>query len=77
MDIMVMLPALIIGFLPIILIVGIIIYVTRVVRRTEQRADERLKMDKENFILQQQQMAAITELNSRLTRIENLLKEVE
>lgn len=63
--------------LPVILIIVLIIYVTRIVRRTEQRAEERLRLDKENSALQQQQMQAMTELNNRLTRIENMLKDVE
>lgn len=77
MNMMFSFMTLIMAVLPIILIIGVIIYVTRIVRRSEQRADERLKLDKENFNIQQQQIAAMTELNNRLTRIEKMLKEVE
>jgi uncharacterized coiled-coil protein SlyX len=40
----------------------------------ERRADERLKLDKENATFQQQQ---IQEINNRLTNIEKILKEVD
>lgn len=63
--------------LPVIIFIIIIIFVIRIVRRMERRADERLKLDKEIALSQQQQMQAINELNQRLTNIEKLLKEVE
>lgn len=63
--------------LPLAIFIFLIIYVMRIVKRTERRADERLTLDKEYTAMQQQQMQAITELNTRLTRIENTLKEVE
>jgi hypothetical protein len=50
------------------------IFGIRVVRRMELRADERLKLDKENAALQQRQ---IQEINNRLTNIEKILKEVD
>ncbi|WP_407272870.1 hypothetical protein [Radiobacillus sp. PE A8.2] len=62
---------------PIAIVIFVIIYVSKVVRRTERRAEERLQLDKENAALQQQQMTAISELNQRLQKIENTLKEVE
>ncbi|WP_141434337.1 hypothetical protein [Bacillus sp. 03113] len=63
--------------LPVLLIFFILIYVIRIVRRVERRAEDRLKLDKENATFQQQQMKAINELNNRLTNIENMLKEVD
>jgi len=43
----------------------------------EHRADERLKLDKENTAFQQQQLKRMEELNERMKNIENTLKEVE
>ncbi|MEH7120502.1 hypothetical protein V7128_24235 [Neobacillus vireti] len=63
--------------LPLLLFIFIIIFVMKIVRRFERRAEERLKLDKENSSLQEQQIKAINELNERLTKIENLLKEVD
>ncbi|QED46672.1 hypothetical protein [Cytobacillus dafuensis] len=63
--------------IPLLITILIIIFVIRIVRRMESRADERLKLDKENAVYQQEQMQAIKELNNRLTNIENMLKEVE
>lgn len=76
-DLIFQLFSLLFFLLPIILVVCLIIYIVRIVRRTERRADERLNLDKEYSALQQQQMQAITELNHRLTRIEDMLKEVD
>ncbi|MBD8005935.1 hypothetical protein [Bacillus norwichensis] len=63
--------------LPVALFIVILMYIIRVVRRVENRAEERLKLDKESSALQQQQMKAINELNVRLTNIETVLKEIE
>ncbi len=63
--------------LPIVLFIIILMYMVRIVRRVERRAEERLKLDKESFALQQQQMKAINELNVRLTNLETVLKEIE
>jgi large-conductance mechanosensitive channel len=63
-----------ITFIPFLLILFIIIFGIGVVRRMERRAEERLKLDKENAALQQQQ---IQEINNRLTNIEKILKEVD
>jgi hypothetical protein len=63
-----------IPLIPVILILCIFIFGIGVVRRMERRAEERLKLDKENAALQQQQ---IQEINNRLTNIEKILKEVD
>jgi hypothetical protein len=63
-----------IPLIPILLILCIFIFGIGVVRRMERRAEERLKLDKENAALQQQQ---IQEINNRLTNIEKILKEVD
>lgn len=63
--------------LPVALFIVILMYIIRVVRRVENRAEERLKLDKESSAIQQQQMKAINELNVRLTNIETVLKEIE
>jgi TRAP-type C4-dicarboxylate transport system permease small subunit len=62
------------AFLPILVVILIIIFVISIVRRMERRSEERLKLDKENIKLQQQQ---IQEINKGLTNIENILKEVD
>lgn len=66
-----------VAFLPLIIGILVIVFAIRIVRRMERRADERLKLDKENVAFQQQQLKTISELNNRLTNIENMLKEVE
>jgi hypothetical protein len=43
----------------------------------EARAEERLKLDREQISFQKDQLKANQELNRRLTNIENMLKEVE
>lgn len=63
-----------IPLIPVLLILCIFIFGISVVRRMERRAEERLKLDKENAALQQQQ---IQEINNRLTNIEKILKEVD
>lgn len=60
-----------------ILIIILIIFAFRFVRRLEKRAEERLRLDQENAAFQKNQTEAINELNERLTKIENMLKEVE
>jgi hypothetical protein len=64
----------IIPMIPILIFIFIVIFLANVVRRMERRADERLKLDKENTALLQQQ---IKEINNRLTNIETVLKEVD
>ncbi len=71
------LGSLLIPVLFFIFVIAILIYGIRVVRRADLRAEERLRLDRENASFQQQQMKAINELNNRLTNIENMLKEVE
>lgn len=63
-----------IPLIPVVLILCIFIFGIGVVRRMERRAEERLKLDKENAALQQQQ---IQEINNRLTNIEKILKDVD
>lgn len=67
-------PNLFISLIPILIFIIIIVLVIGVVRRMERRADERLKLDKENANLLQQQ---IQEINIRLTNIEKTLKQVD
>jgi hypothetical protein len=62
------------SLIPIIVVIFIIMFVINIVRRFEHRAEERLKLDKENIKLQQQQMQ---EINKRLTNIENILNEID
>jgi large-conductance mechanosensitive channel len=64
----------IISLIPFLLILFVIIFGIGVVRRMERRADERLKLEKENAALQQQQFQ---EIKDRLTNIEKILKEVD
>ncbi|MFY4774134.1 hypothetical protein [Metabacillus sp. RGM 3146] len=66
---------------PILLFIAVLVFVvlfaTRLTRRMENRAEQRLLIEKENSAFQKQQTEAIQELNRRLTNIEILLKEVE
>ena len=43
----------------------------------ERRADERLNLDKENALFQQQQIKTINKINNRLINIERILKDVD
>lgn len=60
--------------MPFLLILIIIIFGISVVRRMDRRAEERLKLEKENAELQQQQFQ---EIKDRLSNIEKILKEVD
>jgi Na+-transporting methylmalonyl-CoA/oxaloacetate decarboxylase gamma subunit len=60
--------------IPILIFISILVFAITAIRRMEHRAEERLKLSKENIALQQQQ---IQEINKRLTTIESILKEVE
>ncbi len=64
----------IIPLIPIVIFIGILIFGISFIRRMERRAEERLKLDKENIELQQRQ---IQEINNRLANIEKILKEVD
>jgi PleD family two-component response regulator len=64
-------------FIYVVMPLVLIIFLVRFMRRSEKRANERLQLEKENIQFQQHQIAAITELNNRLTSIEKLLKEVD
>lgn len=61
-------------FLPFIVILLIVIFVVKAVKRFEQRAEEKLKLEKENNNLLQSKINALEE---RLLVIEKMLKEVE
>lgn len=63
-----------ISVIPVIIFILIVIFLIGVVRRMKRRADERLRMDKDNATLLQQQ---IQEINNRLTNIEKTLNEVQ
>jgi len=60
--------------LPVIFIVLIVIFVVKTVKRFEQRADEKLTIEKENNRLLQ---SKVNDLDERLIGIESMLKEVE
>lgn len=63
--------------LPIVFIVLIIYFGIKYIKCAEKRADERLKLDKESSILQEQQLKLIESLNVRLSRIEKTLNEID
>lgn len=63
--------------IPLLIGLIILIFVIRAVRRMEHRAEERLELDRQNNILQQEQTKKMDEFNQRLTGIELMLKEVE
>jgi len=64
----------VIQLIPIVIFVVIFIFLVGIIRRMEKRADERLKIEKENATLLQQQ---IQEINQRLKNIEKTLLEVD
>ncbi|SHF86413.1 hypothetical protein [Ornithinibacillus halophilus] len=76
-DMIIQLVFFLITLLPIILLIVGIVYLIRFVKRAEQRADERLQLDKENATFQKEQTKVISELNNRLGSIEKVLKDVE
>lgn len=65
---------LILAILPIIIGIFIIIFIVLTVKKNGERADERLKIERENMLVQQNKM---DEMNQRLITIEKILKEVE
>ncbi|MDR0136767.1 hypothetical protein RFW18_03345 [Metabacillus idriensis] len=61
-----------------LLLVAIPLFVIiRIFRRMEARAEERLKLDREQIAFQKEQLKANQEMNRRLSNIEDMLKEVE
>lgn len=64
----------VIQLIPIVIFVVIFIFLVGLIRRMEKRSDERLKIEKENATLLQQQ---IQEINQRLKNIEKTLQEVD
>lgn len=64
----------ILSIIPALIFLLILIFGIRFALRMERRSEERLRLDKENTSLLQQQ---IMEVNERLTKIENILKEVD
>jgi large-conductance mechanosensitive channel len=59
---------------PFIIILLIVIFVVKTVKRFEQRADEKLTLERENNRLLQ---SKVNDLEERLVVIEKMLKEVE
>ncbi|MFD2043383.1 hypothetical protein ACFSTA_03235 [Ornithinibacillus salinisoli] len=68
---------LLLSSLPIILIIIGVVFLIRFAKRTEHRADKRLTIDKNHAQFQQEQTQGMKEISQRISRIENLLKEVE
>ena len=66
--------ALVISLLPIIFVFILIVFIIGIVRGIQRRADERLELDKHRSSLLQQQL---NDIDSRLTVIENMLRQVE
>lgn len=67
------------GFMliPLILAIAAAVFITRLVKRTEQRSEERLQLDKEKSATQTQQLEMLRSLNRRMTTIEKFLKDIE
>lgn len=65
---------LLIAFLPIIVILLIVFFVVKTVKRFERRAEEKLTLERENNNLLHSKVNALDE---RLLVIEKMLKEVE
>ncbi|QKS70094.1 hypothetical protein FLK61_25315 [Paenalkalicoccus suaedae] len=57
--------------------VAILIYVLIVVRKVNNRSEERLRLEKENDAHRQQQAQELNDMKKRLTHIEDMLKEVD
>ena len=62
------------SLIPLVIFILILVFGIRFAIRMERRSEERLKLEKENTSLLQQQ---IQEMNDRLTAIEQILKEVD
>ncbi|WP_217587306.1 hypothetical protein [Lentibacillus saliphilus] len=74
----------IMGLLPIIImitliavIVSVIVFAVKAVRRIEGRAEERLRMEKAHAARQKQQSEAMSDVQERLKGIEAILKQVD
>lgn len=68
---------LLLPIIAIVIILIVLVFVIRTAQRMEHRAEERLKLDRENTQMQREQTKKMDELNHRLTGIELMLKEVE
>ncbi|MDW0117657.1 hypothetical protein QTL97_11975 [Sporosarcina thermotolerans] len=65
---------LLMALLPIIIFIAIIIFIVKTVKGFEKRAEEKLALEREQNAILQQKMS---EMNTRITSIEKMLKEVE
>ncbi|WP_027725075.1 hypothetical protein [Tuberibacillus calidus] len=73
-SIMLIITTFVIPMIPVFIFIVIFIFLVGLIRRMEKRSDERLKIEKENATLLQQQ---IQEINQRLKNIEKTLQEVD
>ena len=60
--------------IPFIIVILIVIFAVKTVKRFEKRADEKLAIERENNSLLQ---SKVNDLNERIVTIEKMLKEVE
>lgn len=63
--------------IPIILIVIGFLIIFRLISRIERRADERVEIEMQQIEMQQKQLNEISELKSKIDKIDNLLKEID
>lgn len=67
-------PGLVLLLVPIGLVVLIIYFIIKIIKRFDERANEKLMLERENTLAIQKR---VDDLNGRLTNIEKMLKEVE
>ncbi|MER2058715.1 MAG: hypothetical protein ABTA16_07825 [Niallia sp.] len=66
---------LLIFILPVLIILGFLVYLARYLKRAESRADEKLIIEKENVEYQKEQITALSKIKERIVDIEKMLDE--
>lgn len=61
--------------LPILLILGFLFYLARYMKRAEERADEKLNIEKENVAYQKEQIDTLNKVKEKIVNIEKMLNE--
>lgn len=61
--------------IPILIVLGLIFYLARYMKRAEIRADEKLNLERENIAYQNEQIETLNKVKERIANIEKLLNE--
>ena len=61
--------------IPILIVLGLLFYLARYMKRAEIRADEKLNLERENIAYQNEQIETLNKVKERIANIEKLLNE--